>query len=451
MIDLIKKYIIKNRLIDGCGHVVCGLSGGADSVCLLYVLNELKGELGYDITAVHVHHGIRGSEADRDKEFCEKLCTELKIRLEVFFYDVPAMAADHGKSVEEMGRILRYQSFEMIAARYGDSKIAVAHHGNDQVETIIFNLCRGTGISGLRGIKAERDNVIRPLLCVKREEILEFLELMKLDFCTDSTNADNDYTRNRIRNVIVPEMSRINEGALKNICSLADRMEELEEYLLTQTEEIYKTQAKREKKGILLEGLNNVHPYMAKSLIRRCISELTESLKDITGVHINNIYGLLSSEAGTATYIKYGIGVRRESDGLYFFKESEGSFVEIDIDGPGKYELPDGRTAQFIEILWNNKEKITKQVYTKSFDYDKIKNGLQIRNRRIGDYLIVDDKGHRKSLNRYFIDEKIPSRRRDEMLLLADGNHIIWVIDGRISESYKVCESTRKVLRITVV
>lgn len=263
----IKRYIEKNQLIRPGDGVVVGLSGGPDSVFLLYVLHTLQARIGFTLRAVHVHHGIRGAEADRDAAFSEKLCAKLDIPFQAVHVAAPAYAAQHGLSLEEAARILRYEALEtarqqlteaLAAARSSDSPatiadslshlpdapsmkgltatfaptawIAVAHHLDDQAETVLHNLVRGAGLRGLAGMENRRNHVIRPLLSIKREDILKWLEQNKIAYVTDSTNADPHYTRNRIRSTVLPELREINPEASAHIAHSAALLREADAY-----------------------------------------------------------------------------------------------------------------------------------------------------------------------------------------------------------------------------
>lgn len=258
----IKRYIEKNQLIRPGDGVVVGLSGGPDSVFLLYALHTLQARMGFTLRAVHVHHGIRGAEADRDEAFSEKLCVKLAVPFQAVHVAAPAYAAQHGLSLEEAARILRYEALETArqqlpealasgspapasgsathlptpssAACTADSApaawIAVAHHLDDQAETVLHNLVRGAGLRGLAGMENRRNHVIRPLLSIKREDILKWLEQNKIAYVTDSTNADPHYTRNRIRSTVLPELREINPEASAHIAHSAALLREADAY-----------------------------------------------------------------------------------------------------------------------------------------------------------------------------------------------------------------------------
>ena len=229
----IKRYIGANQLIRPGDGVVVGLSGGPDSVFLLYALYTLQGRMGFTLRAVHVHHGIRGAEADRDEAFSEKLCAKLDIPFQAVHVAAPAYATQHGLSLEEAARILRYEALEAARQQLTQAPaawIAVAHHLDDQAETVLHNLVRGAGLRGLAGMENRRNHVIRPLLSIKREDILKWLKQNDIPYVTDSTNADPHYTRNRIRSTVLPELREINPEASAHIAHSAALLREADAY-----------------------------------------------------------------------------------------------------------------------------------------------------------------------------------------------------------------------------
>lgn len=221
----VEKFIREYDMLRQSDCVVAGVSGGADSVCMLLILSELSETMGFAVKAVHLNHMIRGAEADRDEEFVRSLCERKGIPLECFRRDIPAIAKEEGLSSEEAGRRIRYQLFEETADAAKDEyervRIAVAHNRDDLAETVLFNMARGSSLKGLTGIRPVRDNIIRPILFAGRAEIEEYLEEQKEDFCIDSTNLGDDYSRNKIRHVIIPALKELNAGAVDHIFDMA--------------------------------------------------------------------------------------------------------------------------------------------------------------------------------------------------------------------------------------
>lgn len=237
----VKNYIIRHQLIEKGDCVLVGLSGGPDSVFLLHALDMFRKSMGYSLFAIHVHHGIRGEEADRDMEFSHELCDRWDIPFKVAYVDAPGYAREKGLSLEEAARILRYEAFEnerqAISMEHSGERdvtcrIAVAHHLDDQAETVLHNMVRGSGIRGLSGMEPRRGFIIRPLLSTKREYILSKLKDDGISYVIDSTNLDIQYTRNHIRSEILPELREINPEAAAHIAQTAELLREADDYFV---------------------------------------------------------------------------------------------------------------------------------------------------------------------------------------------------------------------------
>ena len=244
-------FMRKNHMTDRGDSVLAAVSGGADSVCLLLLLHEMAAELGIKVFAFHMNHGIRGAEADRDEQFVMELCERLNIPLTVAHEKVEEYAAERGLSGEEAGRILRYHHLGETAEKYQCAKIAVAHHEDDDAETVLLNLFRGSGLAGLSGIRPVRENIIRPLLCVSRKEIEGYLNEQELSWCEDSTNKENDYTRNKIRNELLPWVTEnINSRAAEHILAVSEFAAQADAYFEMEAERILEEScSKRREEG----------------------------------------------------------------------------------------------------------------------------------------------------------------------------------------------------------
>lgn len=475
MFEKMKKYIDKYNMIQKSESVIVGLSGGADSVCLLFLLirymHELNGENGHEfLKAVHVHHGIRGAEANRDMEFVQNLCKKEGVELFTKLYDVPAYSVKHRISTEEGGRILRYQFMQDIAKKLERStvKIAVAHNCNDNAETVLHNLCRGTGLKGMGGIMPVNGNIIRPILCLSRDEIESYLSEKKINYLIDSTNQKVEYTRNRIRLNVIPLLQKeINRKSLEHINNASENVKEAEDFLKKITNQVYEKVVYTDNNYICMrkDALVSIEPYICKRVIREAVFRIAGKMKDITQIHIDDIVLLMDSEPGKYIQLPYSIIIKNDYTRLILMKkecndiQKDYSNVETIINQPGKYKLKGydysfeisdiffeslSETVKFLENNIKNQENL----YTKWIDYDKIKTIVCLRYRMSGDYLTVDSKHSHKKLKSYFIDNKISQIERFKIPLLADGSHIIWVIGHRISDEYKVTESTRHILKI---
>lgn len=455
-----KNYISANGLLSfgSLENVVIGVSGGADSVCLLLLFYELKKEIPLNLTAVHVNHNIRGSSALSDQLFTEKLCADAGIELKVFSEDVTGYAKEHSLSLEEAGREIRYMRFFETAKATG-AKVAVAHNARDNAETMIFNMIRGSRLSGLSGIrsKIERDGVtiIRPLLFADRYEIEHWLRERGQEYVTDETNADTGYSRNRIRQVIIKEMEIINPHAVKHINALGESAREAGDFLDKQLDICWEEACCMRGNEILLKGeaVRGYARLLREALVHKAISVIAGSARDITAGHVAEVLKLLNCETGKRVSLPLDIEAVKENEDLVFKKKRPQRRIpalEIHPETSGSVKAFAGLEFCF-EILDAEEVDIEKTIiknkYTKVFDCDKIIDSLFLRTRQTGDIIRLQNGS--KSLNRFFIDSKIPRDKRDEIPVLADGSEIIWIVGSRISEAYKITDTTKKILKAT--
>ncbi len=453
--DKIKKYIDEYNMLEADDKVIVGLSGGADSVCLLMVLKKL----GAKAYAVHINHMLRGDEADADEEFCIRLCEKLGVPLEVYHKDIKAYAKDERMTVEEAGRKFRYACFEEQRVKMGAAKIAVAHNKNDLAETVIFNMTRGSGINGLSGIKAVRGDIIRPLLCVRRDEIEAYLEKLGQDFRTDSTNLSKDYDRNKIRHIVLPTLLEMNDGAIEHIADMADEAYEayklINEISEAELERCIVDEVFSDKESMLAldkTAIIKLPKLIRENIIHEAIAKVAGKKKDITRRHIEDVLKLMESKSGSNVNLPYDITARISYDRLIISnlkQEDSGFAFDIDADAleKGRYTLVlgDGCIDLYIDSC-NSETQIIKNNYTKMADYGKIKGALCIRTPQEGDYIIIDDKGNSKKLSRVFIDNKVDREKRLSWPVIACGSEIIWAVGLRYSEAYKIDDKTEKIL-----
>ncbi|MCD7882779.1 MAG: tRNA lysidine(34) synthetase TilS [Lachnospiraceae bacterium] len=510
------------RMIEPGESVIAGVSGGADSVCLLHLLCRLREEIPFSLMVVHVEHGLRGQESLDDAAFVEALCESWQVPRRVVHVDVPALSLAEGMSHEEAGRAARYRIFEETAAECQAQRIAVAHNQNDQAETVLWNLARGSGLKGLGGIRPVQGKLIRPLLFFSRDEIEEYLRAEGLSWRTDRTNLETEFTRNRIRLSLLPQMEReLNRQSARHIAEAAGRLQKVQEYLDQRTEAaaarcILTDEAMGSAVHILLEPFGKEEPLIREELLKRAIQMCAPGMKDIGAVHLDMLTRLAEMDCGKRMDLPGGIRAEREGQIIRIFRrgishlQSEdakdaspienrfamGDAVKTEADGialpvPGTLRLGDfSLTTELVENTPDLKKEILKENQCTKWlscdtmkathescgsvldllrksehssrkarlssilaeqvrTYDTIKNSLRIRTRKPGDYLVVNAQGGTKKLNDYFTDQKIPTRVRDEILLLADGSHILWVIGYRISETAKVREDTRQILKCT--
>ncbi|MCR5691792.1 MAG: tRNA lysidine(34) synthetase TilS [Eubacterium sp.] len=449
------KFIEQEKLIDPGDRILLGVSGGADSLCLLFLLNEIKEKYDLDLHILHLHHGIRGKEADRDADFVADLARKLGLPFCLVKEDVPAYAKKEGLTEEEAGRILRYRAFETYGEEHDCDKIALAHHRDDQAETLLFHLFRGTGPHGMAGMPLKRGKIIRPLLFASRSEIEEFMEERGLAFCQDSTNEDTAYSRNIIRLEILPlAKDKINPQVAKHLTDFGRMQGAWGAYIEKQGKKALDTMAHWQKEGVSLDrkSLGLEDPVIQEEILRQVFLELVEGAKDLTQTHYHMALSLLASQTGKRIDLPGGIFGESRYDSLYFGRrqggENEGIFLPLTPEKELKFPWKNRFFSLKSQVVDRDfiGQQIPQRDYTKYLDYDMIKGELVLRNPREKDYFSMDREGHKKKLSRYMIDQHIPQSERGQVVVLAEGDHVLWVLSGRISEHYKVTQETRRVL-----
>lgn len=472
MIQRAWDYMKLNKMIEKGDRIVIGVSGGADSVCLLHVLTQICEWEDAKLEVVHINHGIRGDEADRDELFVENLCKELALPYQRFFYEVKKLASEQGLSEEEAGRKVRYEAFLETCEQKGCNKIAIAHNKNDNAETVLFHMLRGSGLKGLSGIDPMRRvatkcgdiTLIRPLLFANRSEIEEYLKENQLLYVTDSTNLTEDYTRNKIRNKILNYAeAEINSAAIDHINESALMLKETLSYISKQVRQCFQRIVRQQgnQYQLSIKMLKEEDPVIQKGIVYEVLKQLAGSGKDLEAKHVALVLSLLEMQVGRSLHLKYQIVAEREYEDLRLcqrvheeFASEETPFDSFTVEIPGEIWLPSlGKVLETGLISYKKEESVPKSSCVKWFDYDKIENAVEIRTRREGDFLQVNALGGRKKLKDYFIDQKIPKKQRDSQLLITDGNHVMWIptIGDRISEKYKVDETTKRVLLMKLI
>ena len=452
MIKKVAQFMEAWHMVPEFKKILVGFSGGADSLCLMEILRTLAPRYGLSLYAVHVHHGIRGENADRDAVFAETYCRRYDIPFCVYRVSAREEARKQKISVEEAGRNLRYQIFSEAGKEWGTDAVAVAHHQDDQAETVLFQLARGSSLTGAGGIRPVNQGIIRPLLCVSKKEILEFLRERKLEWREDESNTDTSYTRNCIRQEILPFLeNRVNAGAAEHIASLALQLQEVESYLRTVEKDIWQRIVQNRTEGVFLAETLLMEPELFhQRLILHALDVAAGGRKDVTAEHVRSVAALFHADCGKRVCLPGEIMAWKEKDGVCIGRQPETGLTEgmPELTVPGEYSF--GRNRIKLCIKPSDPAKIPENKYTKWFDYDKIKGRLTLRKRRPGDIIAVDDAGHHKKLNRFMIDRKIPQHIRDSLWIIAEGDSVIWLVGERIGADYKVTEQTKRVLEITI-
>lgn len=332
ILESIAKNFFDTGIIKDKDILLVALSGGMDSMCLIDAFYKLQSEVNYKLVAIHVHHGIRGKEADRDLEFVEDYCKSMDIKLIEAKVDAVKFAKKKNLTLEEAARILRYEAFEKNWKKLssknskGNVYILVAHHEKDQAETVIHNLIRGTGIKGITGMKRQSGNVLRPLLDIKKSEIEEYVNTYDVPYVNDSTNDDIKYTRNYIRKEVLSKFEEINAAASTHIAELSRQAKEISDYIESESKKAY-------KKVIIKEDENRVVLSLSKfrlrdriikvGIIREVFDSLVSTLKDITKINIDDIIELSDKVKGGHLDLPYNLTVDKKQNELIFTKNKK--------------------------------------------------------------------------------------------------------------------------------
>lgn len=459
------EHVKRHHMLEKGDRIVVGVSGGADSMSLLLFLMSVREEYELTLVVVHVNHGIRGAAADADEKYVRDFCAERGVACECVHADVPTIVRNTGMTEEEAGRMLRYNAFRRICELYSCNKIAVAHNREDNAETVLFNMFRGSGISGIRGISPVREEdgitIIRPLLSTSRAEIEDYLNELQVRYVSDATNAETEYSRNRIRHKVLPYVSEeINSGAVQHITELAEQAGEIEQLI----DELVAREIDRLSERDLLRYrckdavrvdiayLRGMNGLLRRSLLRRLLGEMAGRLKDIEQTHIRILEDLSEGPTGRSADLPYGLRAEREYGWLVIKRrKADAAELYIECTVPGEYKLPDGRVLVLRTEPYNEKMTVPKNDFTKWFDYARINSNICIRTRKEGDRLMIAAGGGRdglcnKSLKSYMIDSKISREERDRIPVLAEGDHVMWLIGYRRDDAYPVTAETDTVL-----
>ncbi len=468
MMEKVRRFVEEQHMLSEHDYVVAGVSGGADSVCLLYMLLELQKGLDFSIHVVHVNHMIR-EEAGEDAAFVEALCKKHGLPFTLVCCDVEQEAKKRKLSTEEAGRMLRYEAFYAVLQEYAkgqSGRIAIAHNKNDSCETFLFNLFRGSGLQGLCGIRPVREEIIRPILCLERSEIEAYLQEKQITFCIDKTNLEDNYTRNRIRHHILPVAEReISSHATGHISEACERIGEAYELIEDLTKKACAECLRTDEKGIhiLEKPFFTLHRTLQGYCLREALVQAAGSRRDLEAVHVRQLFELLDKQCGRKLTLPYGVIAWREYDGIRLEKKQEQETASVAyLIGPKekkrleageelRLELSEGEELIISLKKGSERKNIPAKTYTKWLDYDKIKDSIVVRKRKKGDFLTINSFQQKKSLKAYFIDKKVPREDRDSIWLMADGAHVMWILGDRISSWYKVSDITERIIEVKYI
>ncbi len=435
MRNIVRTYIEKQQLLSGDGPVLVGLSGGADSVALLALLVQLD----YPCVALHCNFHLRGDESVRDEQFAREMARTLDVPFYKIDFDTAAYGAEHHLSIEMAARELRYNWFEEMRLRLGAQAIAVAHHRDDSVETVLMNLVRGTGIRGLGGIRPKNGYVVRPLLAVSRSEILDWLAEQQLSYVTDSTNLSDAYTRNFIRLRVLPLLEELNPSVKAAIARTADH--------LAETEAIYLYVVEKARRELLKEDFRipiaRLMEYPSPATI------LYELLKPygFTRQVADDVFRSLTGESGKMFYSPdYRLLKDREYLLLSPVKKEEEREYTFTVDDIVEEVWRGPVELSFFKSVITTDFCFRKDKHIAYFDYDKLSFPLTLRKWKEGDWFIPFGMKGRKKLSDYFSDHKFSRMDKEQTWLLCSGENILWIVGERSDNRFCIDKTTKSVL-----
>lgn len=439
--DKVKEFISSNTLLNDGAHVIVGLSGGADSTALLMVLLRL----GYKCTAVHCNFHLRGAESDRDQQFVTDLCHKQGVELKICSYDTQSYARQNGISIEMAARELRYADFERIMKETGADAICIAHHRDDSVETVLLNLIRGTGIKGLTGIKPRNGHIIRPLLCVSRQEIEDWLNETGQPYITDSTNLETDYTRNKIRLQLLPLMRAINPDADNAIATTAAHLQESYAVCRDAIGQATDRIIRKADDGFAID----IPQLLKLPSVSAFLFEILSPL-GFNSAQINDVAASAHAQPGLR-FLSATHEIIKGRDEFCVRELSSGGFEPIVMENiPGNSViLPDGRTLTITTAPAGT--PISKDPDIATFDASLLTgNSITIRPWAAGDSFIPFGMKGRKLVSDFLTDAKINPAERKNRLVVSFNKDIIWVMGLRSDNRYRVTEQTSNQLILTV-
>ncbi len=458
-INKINKTINKYSMISGREKIIVGLSGGPDSVCLLYILNILKERFKLNLTALYVDHGLRPEETPGEIEFCTKLCNELNVTFMTKSIDVKTYADTYKINKQEAARQLRYRTFEEIALVTKSDRIALGHTSDDQAETLLMRLLRGAGPTGLAGIPPVRGKIIRPLIDVERKEIEKFLADKGLNFIVDSSNLKKDYLRNKIRHSLIPLIKEFNPHIIETLSRTAAIFRDEERYFEIMVTKALMKLISRKTDGrieLFLSPFEIMDKVLIRRVLRRAIDE-TRGLRGISFIHIEDMIDLIKDgKTGDRIYLPKGIRVIKEYSTIIITSEPPVRLKHYELIVPGETILKEAGIVIKASIVEGDAINELKRDLSGLWklralvDADRLNFPLTVRPRENGDFFYPYGFGKRKKLQDFFVDEKIPRDERDRIPLIISGKDIVWIVGYRGDERFKITDETKKILVLDV-
>ncbi|MFH1868221.1 MAG: tRNA lysidine(34) synthetase TilS [Candidatus Omnitrophota bacterium] len=469
MLDRVKETLIKYSMIKKGMRVLLCVSGGPDSVAMLHALNSMKKDLGIELIILHMNHKLRGIESDRDEDFVKSMARRLRLQAVTHSEDIKKLASDNKRSLEDMARRARYGFFLKAARDLNADLIATAHTRDDQAETLLMRLLRGSGLRGLRGILPKRSHggtiIIRPLIDISRREIESYLKRKRLRPRIDSSNLRTDFFRNKVRLKLIPLLEKDYSPKIKELLyNLSQVTEKDYEYLNLKQDEVFKRYARKRRTGavaISLKVFKKSHLSLQRAFVRKAVESLTGSMDDIDFRHSREIENLVYHRpVGSIVHMPSGVECEKSKSDIIFFYNRKRSVSRYrpetaQLSIPGKTVF--GRKKINAKILSGsdrfssifNKDRKKNSNSCEFFDMDKLKMPLKLRYRYPGDRMRPFGMRSHKKISDIFIDEKIPlSRRKNVPLVVSSDGDLIWLCGMRMSDKFRVSEKTKRVLKL---
>lgn len=442
------KFISSRSLISRGDKILVALSGGPDSVFLLYFLNKFINKYKIKPGAFHLNHKLRGKNSEADQKFCRALCKNLNVPLYEASVNVQSVARKKKTSVEEAGRFTRYRLLNKVALKYGFNKIATAHIKDDNSETLILNLIKGSGLTGMTGIPDKRDNIIRPILCLTKKEILDYLNSQKIDFRLDESNLSVEYERNYLRQNIIPLIKdRLNpslDETLFNSSFIFKSLKDFIDRLVTEVTAALVTSNKN-KLIINIQEPKKYHPFLFAETLRSSVLENWNI--SLSSEDVNRTLKLLSSQSGTFLELQNELMIFRDRGELIIRKKQSKEIKEVYSIIPDQtIKTNDGKfSVKFIE---QQKIQFKADTNVEYISADHISEKLILRIWQAGDRFIPLGMKGEKKVSDFLIDIKMSRFDKQKQYVLTDGNKIIWLVGKRIDNRYKITDKTKKVIEL---
>jgi len=438
LIKKIRAFILENKLIKNNEKIVIGFSGGPDSVFLLEVLLKLKEEFSLELSLAHINHLLRGEESDGDEEFVRRAAERVNIPCFVRRESMQEYAKLHKVGDEEAGREIRYGFFEEVLKETGAHKVALAHNLDDEIETFMFRLMRGTSLKGLEGIPVRRDHYIRPVLHLYKKEIMQYLDENKVEYRIDSSNLKSDYTRNNIRLNLIPEIEREYNGGFKEkIVNLMEEVREVNDLLKVDYKDFLVDGS------LCLEMMETLSNYERRKILN---SYLVKYGVEVSRKKLDSITDLMNTGGSKELSLGKNLKLKKEYSKLFVSVDSENYkdiVLQTELAVPGEVKF--GRYK--IKAVSGKARVSGRQSFVADIPIDSV---LHIRSRRAGDRIAISRSGATKKLKEIFINSKTPKEMRDEIPIVTLGEEIIWVAGVRGSELYRASETDENSIKLIV-